>query len=206
MAEDRPQARGEGEADLVADLDLVDAGDMVLDGVLDGDDLDLVGDDAVEGGVQGRRLSRAGGAGDKEDAVGAGDHGVPAGEDIVGHAQVVEAHEDGGLGEESEDDALAEEHGDDADAEVELLHAPAFGAVSEGDAPVLGDSFFGDVEVGHDLQAADDGRAEAVDGGGDIGPLEHAVDPVADEQLVLVGLDVDIGGPLVDGLDEQVVD
>src|SRR5690606_4377899 len=143
-------------------------------------------------------LAGAGGAGDEQDAVGAVDHRVPALEDVRGHAQVVEAHEDGGLAEEAEDDSLAEERGDDADAEVELDDGAALGAVAEGDASVLWDALLGDVEVGHDLQAADDGRAEAVDGGADVGPLEDAVDAVADDELVLVGLDVDVGGALAD--------
>jgi hypothetical protein len=35
---------------------------------------------------------------------------------------------------------------------------------------------------------------------------EHAVDPVADHQGVLVGLDVNVGGPLPDRLHDEIVD
>ena len=39
LAEDRAQAAGEGQADLRLHLDLVHAGQLVLDRILDGDDL-----------------------------------------------------------------------------------------------------------------------------------------------------------------------
>ena len=41
VPQDGPQARGEGQADLAVDLDLVDAVQVVLDRVLDRQDLDL---------------------------------------------------------------------------------------------------------------------------------------------------------------------
>jgi len=41
MTEDGPQPAGEGQALLLVDRDLGDAVDLVLDGVLDGDDLVL---------------------------------------------------------------------------------------------------------------------------------------------------------------------
>ncbi len=65
----------------------------------------------------------------------------PSAEDVAGHAQVVEAEKDGGLGEDAEDDAFAEEHGDDADAEVLLLDFAAAVSAAEGDAPSCGRRF-----------------------------------------------------------------
>ncbi len=45
-----------------------------------------------------------------------------------------------------------------------------------------------------------------MDAGGDVGALEDAVDAVADDEFVLVGLDVGVGGAFADGLGEEVVD
>ncbi|MFM1945379.1 MAG: hypothetical protein RI897_4361 [Verrucomicrobiota bacterium] len=54
MAEDGAEAAGEGQADIVAGLDLGDAFELVFDGVFDGDDFALsvvgVGEGGVEGG------------------------------------------------------------------------------------------------------------------------------------------------------------
>ncbi|MCU0607933.1 MAG: hypothetical protein MUF78_11070, partial [Candidatus Edwardsbacteria bacterium] len=36
--------------------------------------------------------------------------------------------------------------------------------------------------------------------------MQHAVDPQADHRLVALGLDVDVRGPLVEGVVEQVLD
>jgi hypothetical protein len=83
----------------------------------------------------------------------------PTGQHVPGHAEVVERHHHGRLVEDAQDDALAEEHRDDADAEVVLVDGlPVCAAVLEGDAPVLGLAFLGDVEVRHDLEPADDRR------------------------------------------------
>ena len=51
-------ADGEGQAGLGVDLHLVDAGQPVLDRVLDGDDVDLGLVDDVQRRVQRRRLAR----------------------------------------------------------------------------------------------------------------------------------------------------
>src|SRR5690606_606833 len=67
--QDRAQRRGAGEAGLDVHLHLVDAGDAVLDRVLDRDDVDLGTRDLVERRVQRGRLARARGAGDEDHAV-----------------------------------------------------------------------------------------------------------------------------------------
>src|SRR5215213_4901631 len=59
-AQDVPQARGEGQADLGVDLHLVEARYLVLDGVLDGYDVLLRGVQLLEGCVERRGLTRAG--------------------------------------------------------------------------------------------------------------------------------------------------
>ena len=56
VAQDGAQAPGEGQALLLVDGDLGDPAELVLDGVLDGDDLVLLGTDLGEGRVEGRGL------------------------------------------------------------------------------------------------------------------------------------------------------
>ena len=74
------------------------------------------------------------------------------------------------------------------------------------DAAVLRQALLGDVQAGHDLDAADDGRLEAVDLRRQGLGLQHAVDAVADAQAAFLRLDVDVAGALVGGLDEDLVD
>src|SRR5699024_3551793 len=68
-AQDGAQRAGERQAGLRVHLDLVDAGQAVLDRVLDGDDVDLRLGDGVEGRVQGGRLPGPGRAGHEDHAV-----------------------------------------------------------------------------------------------------------------------------------------
>ena len=73
------------------------------------------------------------------------------------------------------------------------------------EAAVLGDAPLGDVEFAHDLDARDDRPLEAaVERLG--GPEQHAVDPVFDDDPFLAGLDVDVAGPLVQGIEQGRID
>jgi len=58
----------------------------------------------------------------------------------------------------------------------------------------------------HDLQAADDGRLEAVDLGRHRLEMQHAVDAVAHSQAGLLRLDVYVAGPKLDGFEQDFVD
>jgi hypothetical protein len=103
------------------------------------------------------------------------------------------------LVEEAHDDLLAPERGQHGDAEVHLLAL----AHLELDAAVLRQAALGDVERAHDLERARDRvlqlerRAHLLD--------EHAVDAVADAELLLVGLDVDVARALLDGVEQDRV-
>ncbi len=74
------------------------------------------------------------------------------------------------------------------------------------DAAVLGKSSFGDVEVRHDLEARDDGSLEEFDLRGNGGFVQDAIGAVADAQVVFERFDVDVGGALVDGGADDLVD
>ena len=74
------------------------------------------------------------------------------------------------------------------------------------DAAVLRQAPLGDVQPGHDLQAADDRRLEAVDLRRHRLRVQHAVDAVADPQARLLRLDVHVAGPRLDRLQQDLVD
>ena len=104
------------------------------------------------------------------------------------------------LVEDTDHRVLAVHGRHDGDAEVD-------GAAREPDleAAVLGDPLLGDVELRHDLDPADDGRVVAL-----VDRLhrlvEHAVDAVLDHDLAVLGLDVDVRRPALDGVEEDRVD
>ena len=201
VSQNGAQPAREGHVDLGVHLYLVDSVQVILDGVFDGEQLDLAADDFLKRRVQGGRLSAAGRAGYQDDPVRTRDQGVEQSERVGVHAQFRQRVQHGALVENPHDDPLAEEHRDHADADVDLASAHL-----ELYPPVLREALLGDVQVGHDLDTADDRRLELADLRGDRGVLKHAVDAIADAQVVLVRLDMNIAGPLVQRLQEYLVD
>mgnify|MGYP003220826261 CR=1 FL=1 len=82
------QAAGKGETGFGIDLDLIDAGQMDLDGVSDGDDVELGLADLAQGGVKGGGLAAAGRAGDEDDAGGTFEDAVVNAAVIIVHAEI----------------------------------------------------------------------------------------------------------------------
>ncbi len=78
--------------------------------------------------------------------------------------------------------------GHDGDAEVDEA-----ALVAHAEAAVLGHAALGDVELAHDLDAAQDGGVVLARDGRH-GRLQHAVDAVLDDHRIVVGLDVNVGG------------
>ncbi len=198
LSQDRPQAGGEGEASLGIDGDLVDALELVLDRILDGDDLVLGALDLRQTGVEGRRLTRAGGTGDQDHAVGLGDHAIDEAAVGLAHPEADEVERERALVEQSHHHALAVERRHRGDADVDLAALEA-----QGDVAVLGNVALGDVHVRHDLHATDEGGLKM------LGRLrlgdQHAIDAVLDPQIALERLDVHVGGPRLDRLEQQQV-
>ena len=123
-----------------------------------------------------------------------------AGEHAVVEAEAAEVVEiAGGAIEKTHDHALAVKGGDGGDTEVDFA-AQDF----DFDASVLRETAFGDIELGHQLEARDDGglhfarRHVLVE--------EDAVDAEADAEFLLEGLDVDVAGALFDGGGDHGVD
>ena len=200
LPQDGTQGRGERQADLVIDRALDDAVDVVLDRVFGGDD--LVGDlvQLVESRVERGGLAGAGRAGDQDDAVGLVDQLAelrPASPAAMPTLFEVERHD--GAVEHADDDAFAEHGRQDADAHVDRVAADV-----QLDAAVLRQAALGDVEVGHDLDAAGDGHGQVARRRHHL--VEHAVAAVAHLVFVFERLEVDVAGLVLDGQQEHHVD
>ena len=76
------------------------------------------------------------------------------------------------------------------DAHTEVNEAAL---VADAEAAVLRDAALGDIELRHDLDAGEDGLVVLAGDGGH-GLLQDTVDAVLDEERVVEGLEVDIGG------------
>ncbi len=189
----------------LVDGNLGDAADLVFDRVLDGDDLVFVALDLVERGVERGGFAGAGGTGDEHHAVGLADVAAEAAEIFFSEAHHVErevaelfAHRF--FVEDAEDGVFAMHGGHDGDAEVDEA-----ALVADAEAAVLRDAALGDVELAHDLDAAQN-RGVVLARDGRHGFLENAVDAVLDVERVVVGFDVDVGGAALESGEDGGVD
>ena len=98
--------------------------------------------------------------------------------------------------EDTHDDLLAVHRRQRRDTEVDAL-----AAVDDRHAAVLRAAALGDVDLAHDLETRDDAVLDAL--GGVLHLVQHAVDAVADGELTLTGLDVDVGRAILDRLRDR---
>ena len=196
-----PQGGSERQSDLRMHLDLADSRKLVFDRVFRGDDLGLVVADLQKRTIERRRLARARRAGHQDDSVRQLDQLAEDRVLVRLHAELREAELHGPLVEQPHHDPFAVDHGDHRDADVDLAAADL-----QHNPAVLRKPALGDVQSGHDLQAADDCRLEAADLRRHRLRVEHAVDAVADPQPRLLRLDVYVAGPRLDGLQQDLVD
>ncbi len=201
LAEDMAERGSEGEADFGADLDLIDAGHFVLDGVFDGDDAIFDRVDFVKEGVKRSGFSGAGRSGDQENAVGTAYHFFHEGLVLGVESQFGQSDMAFAADEKAEGDAFAVDGGHGRDADINFL-APD----SEADAAVLGESFFRDIHIGHYFDPGDDGGLEPGEAWGEGCGMEDAVDPVADAEFIFHGFEVDIGCPFLVSFPDNLVD
>ena len=126
---------------------------------------------------------------------------VPAGQHILLHAQFVEWTKTGCRIEDPQHDTLAVHHRNDGHTQVKQVSV-----MPHRDSTILRTAALGDVQVCHDLQAADDRCTEPVHGSRHTGGGQDAINAVPDGDTVFVGFDVQISRPFANGFDEQIVD
>ena len=126
------------------------------------------------------------------------DQAVKGGQLTFGEPQPVQIQDDPFPVQDADHHALPEEVGQRRDPEVDV---PPL--VLEAETPVLGEAPFGDVHPGHNLEAGQDRRLQAL--GGRLRVKEHAVLAVAHPELVLKRLQVNVAGPDLDGPGNQQV-
>ena len=191
--QDGSQRGCEREAGLDVHLHLVDAGDAVLNRVLDRDHVDLGPRHLVERRVQRRGLTGTRRPGDEDHAVRLGVRlrvGVLV---ALAQAKVLEVERCRGVVEDTHDDLLAPHRGKGRDAKVDL--APL---VVHREATILRLAALGNVDFRHDLEARRHTRGNRLWRA--LHLVEHAVNAVAHHELVFAGLDVNIRGTVLDGL------
>ena len=152
----------------------------------------------LERRVQRRRLAAARGTGREHDAVRARDHLAEQLERVGGHAELRQRDAALLLVEQAQHHALAAQRGHGRDAHVHLAVLQA-----QADAAVLRQPPLGDVELRHDLDAADDRGREVRRRRGR--GLQHAVHAIAHVQAVGVALEVHVRGARLERLDQQQV-
>ena len=128
--------------------------------------------------------------------------GQQAGEALLrvgGHAQRVQPELRRALVQQAQHQAFAVGGGQRRYAHIDMPPGQF-----EADAAVLGQAFFGDVEIGHDLDARCHRRVQATVGLGDV--AQHAVAPQAHHRMAFVGFDVYVGSAFAHRLGQQRVD
>ncbi len=199
LTQDGAQAAGEGHVDLGVDLGLADAFEVVLNGILDGEDVARTVVEGRQRGIERGGLARTGGAGDQDDAVGLLHRLLQLAAVLLVHAEMTQGQTSGLLVQQAQHHPLAVGRGQRGNADVHLATADP-----QRDTPVLRDALLGDVQLGHDLDPRDQQRRQLALG------LHHfaedAVDAKAYHQPLLEGFDMDIRGVLGNRLAEDRVD
>ena len=137
-----------GQPDLRFDLDLVDAFQLVLDGILDREDVILAGVEAQQRGVQRGRLAAAGRPGDQQDPVRPLENAEIRFEGVTVEAELGKVERDRSPVQDPQDHTFAVHGGHGGDAEIDL-----FATYRQLDTPILGKARLGDVQFRHDLDA-----------------------------------------------------
>src|SRR5260370_23064193 len=187
LPQDRAQQAGEIEADLRSDLNLVDAGKLIFDRVLDRYDVARDRVQPQKSGIEGRRLAAAGRTGDQHHAVRQCERPFDALSDGGWQTQLFIVELDRSAVEHAQHDRLAVQRGDRRHPEVDLV--TAYGQL---DAAVLRQPALGDVEPRHDLDARDDGGLQPRRRWLDL--MQHTVVSVSYPQPIGEGFDMDIRG------------
>src|SRR6185436_1537394 len=185
LAQRRAQDSGEGQFDLVVDLDLIDAGEPIFNRVFHSDDLALRRVELFECGIERGRLATASRSRNQHHAAWALDDTAQALQHVWRQADSIETEDAAALIQQTHHGRFAVLGRHRRNAHVDL-DVPNFYV----EAPVLWQPSFRDVQPGHELQPQDHR-------GGDFRVrfglhVQHAVDPEADEHLVFLRFDMNV--------------
>ena len=169
-------------------LHLIDAGQPVFDRVFDGDDLFLGGIEFGQRGIERRRFTAAGRAGDQHHAARAAHGMTQAFERTRRHIEAIKSEQTGVLVEQAHHDrfAVLRRHGRDTHVDHVVAHL-------DGKATILRQTLFGNIQARHQLQAQGQRRGNL--GVGFHLHVQNAVDTEAHTQGSILRFDVDIGSP-----------
>jgi hypothetical protein len=159
------------------DLNLVDPFQLILDRILGGDDLDVRAVDLDQRTVERRGLSRTGRAGDQDDAVRQFDQLGRTWRTCRAPSPAASARRPSTPCPGYAGRCLSPWIIGITETRISTSRPRTFSLIR----PSCG-SAFGDVQPGHDLQAADDRRLKAIDLRRRRLRLEHPVDAIADHQ------------------------
>ena len=191
---------GEGHSDLGIDLRLADSVDRIFDRILDGQDVAAAVVEMLQRGVERGRLARSGRPGDEDDAVGLGQR---LAQDVVGRRRRGRAP-----------------RGSSPAASLSRIRSttrsPArLGSVETRTSSILPPSVRPIRPSCGTRRSAMSSRAMTLIRLTTTGATcagmrrrfaKHAVDPHADDQAALIGLDMDVADPAADGFGEDAVD
>src|SRR4029077_13582791 len=204
VAQDGPQAAGEGESFFLIHGNLSDTADLIFHGIFDRDDLVFVILDFIDGGVKSGRLARAGGAGDQDHAIRLAD--VPSKPRNILFIETDHVERERArfvterfLVENAQHGVFAVDGRHDRNAEVYEASL-----VANTEAAILRDATLGDVQLAHDLDARKN-RGMPFLCKRLHGELQDAVNAVLHNDFRVARLDMNITGAAFQGGEDHGV-
>ena len=200
VPQDRAQAAGKGQADLLADLDLHGAFELIFDGVFKRDDLAPFVVGLSQRGVEGSGLAAASGAGQQHEALRqlrqlSQDRFL-----IRLHAELTKVKVEALAAKNAQTDRLPVFGGDDRDAQVIFLLARL-----HGDATVVSQPLFGNIQARHDLEPRHDRRVQVTHVRRHGHRFQHSVHAIPKADGVGVGFQMDVRRAEAEGFLQDLV-
>src|SRR5690606_35041667 len=199
LAQNGSQGRREIEVYARVDLCLAYAWQVVFDGVLNGENIGGGGIQTAQCRVERGAFAAAGGASDQDDAMRPMYQCIELLHDVRRHTQLGQLEEAGFLVEQAQHRPLTVPRGQGGNP-----HVDSTSTHPQGNATILGQTFFRNIQAGHDLDARNQGIVKCAARIHDV--AQGAVDPVAHDRMGFKGLQVYVAGPVTHRLGDQGVD
>ena len=148
LPDNRPQSGGKSQINFRIHLNLPDAFHLVLDGILDSNDIDVRLVDRGKSGVQCRGFTAAGRTGHENYPVRRFNESVEQFDPLVMHAQIGQHEHFSRFIQQTQNNSFAEGGGNNGDADIDQAVGNFYF-----NASVLRQTFFRDIEFGHDFYA-----------------------------------------------------